>query len=117
MNANGPRYVQVTAAMLGAHGVSLGVSCLVVEVTGVDEITWKERRPEVPVRDLPSRTLDKWTVGLSLGWKTQQEAGLGCGEARDLKDVLREMSGGSWIQTQVWGMGVVSLVAESIVRL
>lgn len=81
---------------------------------------WKERRSQVPFRDLSSRTLDGWTVELSLRWKTQQEAGLGCGEAGDLKDVSERRPGDSWLQTQVWGVWVVSLEADSqlsIVRL
>lgn len=64
VNADGLRYVQVTAARVGAHDVSLGDVCVwwLKSQSGRDHM-WKE----VPVGDLPSGALDRWTVGLTLG--------------------------------------------------
>lgn len=61
MDADGPRYVQVTAAVLGAHGAALGDGlCLVVKVVGVGDITPGKRGAQVPLGDC---LLGLWTSG------------------------------------------------------
>lgn len=92
LNANGLRYVQVTAAVVGAHDVSLGDVCVwwLKSQSGRDHM-WKE----VPVGDLPSGALIEGQWGCP--WDGNPAGSrAGCGEARDLKGILRDMSGGSW---------------------
>lgn len=95
MSANGPRCVQLTAAMLGAQNAFLGDQC--VWWLKPQEWTSSHGKRADPGSQsetyLPGLWMG-WIVGLSLRWETWQETGLGHGEARNLEDVLREMSRG-----------------------
>lgn len=67
--------------------------CLAVKATGIDKFTWKEGRSWVLVRDRPSRALD----GVDSGAVPEIENLAGdrfeTWEARNLKDVLRDVTG------------------------
>lgn len=79
--------------------------CLAVEATAMDEFTWKEGRPWVLVRDRPSRALDGMDSGAIP--EIENRAGNRCGtcEARNLKDVLRDVTGQLGTDTGVGCVG------------